>query len=261
MKCLPDIKSLNQMEKVILKAAQKAIDPPLMVPDDGYLLPIKTAPGSLIFKEPSAEKIEALEFKGNIQLSIEYPNQKRDYIRRCFYSEWLKMQKENKEMTAYEVADRRDEKLRLLAPMLARQQTELLGPTIQRTYRLLLAHGRVPPAPAMIQRRKLNVGYISPAARAQLGVKGQSMSQFMQDMIPLAQVDPNVMDTLDMDQMVKKYALIRGVPREIIRNSRDVAAIRERKQKLQEMQQFAQAAEPASNALKNVAQAQQMQRQ
>jgi hypothetical protein len=69
------------------------------------------------------------------------------------------------------------------------------------------------------------------------------------------------MDTLDMDQMVKKYALIRGVPREIIRNSRDVAAIRERKQKLQEMQQFAQAAEPASNALKNVAQAQQMQRQ
>jgi hypothetical protein len=256
MKCLPDIKSLNLMEKIILKAGQKAIDPPLVVPDDGFLLPIKTAPGSLIFKEPGAGDIVPLEFKGNMQFAIEYPNQKRDYIKECFYSEWLKMMKEDKQMTATEVVDRRDEKLRLLAPMLGRQQTELLGPMITRTYFLLKGAQRLPPPPESLAGQRMKIAYVSPAARAQQGVKGQSMSAFIQDLVPLAQINPDVIDCIDMDKMAQKYAIIRGVPRSVLRSPQEIAQIRQQKAQQQQIAQAAQVAEPASKAMLNISKAQ-----
>ena len=47
MNSLPDVKVLNKMVEVSMKAAQKQVDPPLLVPDDAMILPIRTAPGSL----------------------------------------------------------------------------------------------------------------------------------------------------------------------------------------------------------------------
>lgn len=255
MKCLPDIKSLQAMEKVMLKAGQKAVDPPLVVPDDGFLLPIKTSPGSLIFKEPGAEKIEVLEFKGDVKFGLEQTNQKRDYIRKSFYSEWIKMEKDNKEMTATEVMDRRDEKLRLMAPMLGRQQTELLGPILQRTYNLLHSHNRIPPAPVLLQKRTLKIVYISPAARAQQSVKADRISRFLQDIIPLTQVSPDVMDAVDTDELVQLYANARGVTRTALRSPKDIAAMRQQRQQAQQAQQMAQVAEPASKSMLNLANA------
>jgi len=36
---LPDIKMLNEMNKTIIRAGQRVVDPPLMVSDDGALAP------------------------------------------------------------------------------------------------------------------------------------------------------------------------------------------------------------------------------
>ena len=44
---LADVKMLNEMEKTYLKALQKMVDPPLMVPDDGFINPVRTTPGGL----------------------------------------------------------------------------------------------------------------------------------------------------------------------------------------------------------------------
>ena len=41
------VKILNEMEKTYLKALQKMVDPPLMVPDDGFINPVRTTPGGL----------------------------------------------------------------------------------------------------------------------------------------------------------------------------------------------------------------------
>jgi hypothetical protein len=57
MNALPDVKMLNKMSEVTIRAAQKQIDPPLMVPDDGFMLPVRTTPGSLNFyRGGAAEK-------------------------------------------------------------------------------------------------------------------------------------------------------------------------------------------------------------
>jgi hypothetical protein len=255
MKCMPDIMALQTMERTLLKAGQKAVDPPMIFPDDGFLEPLSTAPGSIMFKEVGAEKAEALDFKGNLNFGVEQCEQKRNYIRKCFHSEWFKRFKKTREQSATEVLDDRDEMLRMLAPMLGRQQNELLGPIIQRVYSLLHTHGLIPPAPESLQKQRLVILYISPAARAQQGVKADRMSRFMQDLTPLAQIDPSVMDAVKPDEMVRVYADARGVPRVILRTIQEVQQMREAKQQQQQMAQMAQTAEPASKALLNVAQA------
>ena len=42
MTALPDIKMLQEMMKTTIKAGQKIVDPPLLVPDDGVIGPIRT---------------------------------------------------------------------------------------------------------------------------------------------------------------------------------------------------------------------------
>jgi hypothetical protein len=256
MKCLPDIKMLNSMELTIIKAAEKIVDPPLQVPDDGFLTPIRTSPGAIMYKEPNAEHIEPLLTQGNIPVGLELTNQKREFIKKCFYNDWIRMEKENQEMTAYEVQDRREEKLRLLAPMLGRQESELLGPLISRSLELLGKHNRLPAAPAHIRGRLMRAVYSSPASRAQTGVKAMTMGRFVQELIPLAQIDPTVMDVVNFDMYTKELAIARGVTRTILRTDADVTAMREQRAQEKQMEAVATMAEPATKAVKNLAEAQ-----
>ncbi len=255
MKCMPDIMALQTMERTLLKAGQKAVDPPIIFADDGFLEPLSTAPGSIMFKEAGVEQPQALEFRGNLNFGIEQCNQKRDYIGKCFHAEWFKRFKKNREQSATEVLDDRDEMLRMLAPMLGRQQTELLGPIVQRVYGLLLDHGQLPQAPASLQKQRLVISYISPAARAQQGVKADRVSRFMQDIVPLAQIQPDVMDAIKGDELLRVYANARGIPRSVLKTIQEIAQVREQRAQEQQMAQMAQVAEPASKSLLNIAQA------
>lgn len=254
--CLPDILMLNAMERTLIRAGQKQVDPPLMIPDEGYTLPIATSPASIIWREPGVDAIEALRFEGNLPWGEEKAEQKRESIRKCFHSDWLRMEKENKEMTAFEVADRRNEKLALLAPNLGRIQGEQLGPLLARSYRLLHEVGTFPPAPPSLQKRRLRVEYVSPAARAQMAIKANEASRYVQELITIAAVKPEVLDYVDFDMLTKKLAEYRSITRTIMRSSDAVESSRQQRQQVEMMQQVAAAAEPATKALKNVADAQ-----
>ncbi len=251
--CLPDIKMLNQMERTILKAGQKAVDPPIIVDSDAFLLPIKTSPGAMIYREERDAKIEPLVNDPNLPWGEEKSKQKREFIEKCFFADWIRMEKENVEMTAYEVQDRRDEKLRLLSPIFGRLTAEFHGPMIARTYMLLDHHGLIPPAPQSIAKTKLKVGYLSPAAMAQSGTKAVTISRFMQDLAPMAQVNPDVLDAIDLDKAAQLLATVRGIPRTILRTPDELEQVRQQKQQQQAVAQAAQTAEPISKSIANLA--------
>lgn len=253
--CLPDIKMLNAMERTLIKVAEKIADPPIQVPNDGFILPIRTSPGALMFREPGTEKAEPLVIGANLPLSEQKAEQKRNQIMKAFHADWLKLEKENVEMTAYEVQDRRDEKLRQFAPKLGRVQAELLEPIIVRSYELLQQWGRIPSAPMGLQRRALKVGYVSPAAKAQSGSRAVAVNRFIQDLAPAAQIDPQVYDCVDFDKVAEELADARGVSQKVLRSPEAMVALRKQKADQQQMQQMSQVAEPVSKSIKNLADA------
>ena len=78
MTALPDVKMLNLMSKTIIQAAQKQIDPPLLVPDDGIILPVRTQPGGLnFFRTGTRDMIQPLNTGGNIPIGLSMEDQRR----------------------------------------------------------------------------------------------------------------------------------------------------------------------------------------
>jgi len=254
--CLPDIRMVNRMEMVLIKAGQKAVDPPIFLPDDCFMQPISMSPGAINFlmgNEPG-KQIFSPQFAGNIPIGLEQTNQKREFILRCFYADWFRLGKDRVEMTALEVTERRQEQLRLLSPMLGRIERELLTPMIYRSYQLLSEHGRIPGAPESIDR-PLRINYRSPASRAQREGRMIDSMRFLQNILPLSQARPSILDVIDEDEFVRQQADGIGVSTKIIRPMEEVIAMREQRQQAESMAQAAQIAEPASKAMKNIADA------
>ena len=245
MTALPDVKMLNEMSKTTIKAAQKQVDPPLLVPDDGFLLPVRTVPGGLNFyRSGTRDRIEPLNIGANNPLGLNMEQQRRDAIRAVFYVNQLMMQ-EGPQMTATEVIQRNEEKMRLLGPVLGRLQSELLKPLIDRVFNILLRNNMLPVAPEFLSGRDVEIEYVSPLAKAQKSTELQSIMRAVEILGSLANVAP-VFDYVNFDNLVKHLADIVGVPQKILKTQSQVNAERQQaqaqQQEMQQMQQLQQVA-------------------
>lgn len=249
LKALPDIRMLNRLEFQTLKAVSKAADPPLIVDSESFLVPLKTGPGSVNYKEPGTGEVKTLEISRGFPITEQKADQKRESIRKMFYNDLIRLEKENVEMTAYEAQDRSERKLRLVAPMLGRQEAELLGPMLALSY-LLIVRAGFPPPP--INFGGMKVEYTSPAARAQTGMRAFSMDRYIQRLIPAAQLNPAVLDIVNWEEYARELGDAMGTNPKILRTPQEMVAIQQQRSQQQAMQQAAATAEPASKAIKNL---------
>ena len=248
MTALPDVKMLNEMSKVTIKAAQKQVDPPLLVPDDGFLLPVRTVPGGLNFyRSGTRDRIEPLNIGANNPLGLNMEEQRRDAIRAVFYVNQLQLQ-QGPQMTATEVIQRNEEKMRLLGPVLGRLQSELLKPLIDRVFNILLRNNQFAQPPESLSGVEIDIEYVSPLAKAQKSTELQSIMRGIEILGSLANVAP-VFDYVNFDNLVKHVADIVGMPQKLLKSQSEVTAIRDQQQQQQQeqmqMQQAQQAAQMA----------------
>ena len=255
MDCLPDIRMVNEMKKTLLKSAQKKVDPALVIDNDGFLLPISTAPGAMIYRDSSEGKIEPLLTGGDIEIGIEIIEQPRQHIGECFFVDWLRLQKENIQMTATEVMDRRNEKLQLMAPMLGRLESELYSPMIQRSYELLALIGEIEDAPPEMAGDQLIIEYVSPAVRAQMTGKITMIVQTLNDLTPVAAIAPSIFDRYNFDKIADVINDLRGITPEILRTDEELAALRKERKDMEQLQAGADVGTKVTGAVKNLAQA------
>ena len=246
MTALPDVKMLNEMSKTTIKAAQKQVDPPLLVPDDGFLLPVRTVPGGLNFyRSGTRDRIEPLNIGANNPLGLNMEEQRRNAIREVFYVNQLMLQ-QGPQMTATEVIQRNEEKMRLLGPVLGRLQSELLKPMIDRCFAILLRNNQFAQAPEFLSGQDIEIEYVSPLAKAQKSTELTSITRAIEILGSLANVAP-VFDYINFDALVKHVADLVGVPQKVLKLQSQVNAEREQQAQLAEqqaqMQQMQQVAE------------------
>ena len=252
MTALADTKMLNKMSETVIRAAQLQIHPPLMVPDDGFISPVRTIPGGLNFyRAGTRDRIEPLNIGSNNPLGNDMLEQRRTQIRAAFYVDQLILGNAPG-MTATEVIQRTEEKMRLLAPAVGRLQAELLSPLIDRVYNILARKKAYAPAPEFMQNNQIDIEYVSPLAKAQRSGDVQSAMQLFQFLAPLMQIDPSVVDYIDLDGLASHIIKVTNVPATVVRGQNEVAQLRaQRQQQMQQQQQMEQqamAAEAAGNA-------------
>jgi hypothetical protein len=130
-------------------------------------------------------------------------------------------------MTATEVIQRTEEKMRLLGPVLGRLQAELLQPLIGRCFAILTRQKAFASAPPMLHEGNIAIEYVSPLARAQRTGDIQGILQMIEFLMPLMQLDQGVADYLDMDGLAKHIIKVTGTPATVVRGDGEVAGIRE----------------------------------
>lgn len=251
MAALPDVKVLNKMVEISLKAAAKQVDPPLLVPDDSFTLPVRMSPGSInFFRAGSRDRIEPLNIGANNPLGLNMEDQRRKSIARTFHVDQLMIQ-ESRQMTATEVMSRNEEKMRILGPVMGRLQSELLQPMIIRVFSIMLRNNLFQPAPEILTGQEIDVEYVSPMALAQ---KGQELSSIMRGLEifgSISQVTP-IQDYLDEKGLVKQIIRVLGLPAKMIKSDSEVEEIKAQRQQQQaqqaEMMQAMQEAKVAKDA-------------
>ena len=249
---LPDVKVLNKMVEHSLKAAAKQIDPPLLVPDDSMLAPIRMSPGSLNYYRAGSgrDRIEPLNINQNISLTLQNEEARRIAIAKMFHIDQLVVT-ENRNMTATEVLQRQEEKMRILGPVMGRIQSELLEPMIIRIFNIMLRNKQFIEAPEILANQEIDIEYVSPMALAQKGQELQNIIRGLELFANIGQIAP-VQDYIDENGLIKQIVKTLGLPAKMIRGDKEVQAMRQERQAAQqqqaEMQQQMAESEMAKNA-------------
>lgn len=234
MVALPEMKTINKMTETTIIGAQKAVDPPLQAPDDGFVLPVKTHPAGMnYYRSGSTDRIEPIFNDTRIDFGFEAVKERRTKVREAFFIDQLQLGA-GPQMTATEVMQRTEERMRLLGPMLGRMQSEFLKPLVDRLFQIMFRRGLLPPAPQILQGSVIDVQYSSMVARTQRMTEGQNIMRTIQAIAPFVQMDQGVMDYINGDLALKKIAKIYGFPQDVIRKDKEVEKIREQKAQAQQ---------------------------
>lgn len=260
IEALGDVRMLQKMEEKKLRALDKEVDPPMVGPASLRGQGATTIPGGITFVDQAAG---AQGFAPAFTVRMDIANlglEIKEVAKRVedfFYNDlFLAILNQTKEMTATEVAQRHEEKLVMLGPVLERIQSESLGVTIDRTFSIMSNFGMIPPPPPEIAGHPLQVNYISTLAQAQKLIGTSSLQQFSQFTGAIAPLMPDVIDRIDGDQLIMAYADATGVPPKIIRSDSAVAAIRAQKAKNLAAQNTVTSAPELAGAAKSASQAQ-----
>lgn len=254
---LPDIKMVNEMMKTIIKSGQKVTDPPLMVPDDGFVLPIRTTPAGINFyRSGSADRIEPLPVAGRLDIGFDLLKHRHEHIMRVFHIDVMRMKEDGPEMTATEVMTRQEEKMRNIAPMTGRMQVEFLAPLIRRTYHIANRQKIIPPLPAILEGRGIDIAYSSPVARAQKSSQLQNVTRLLEAFIPLINIKPEMADNFNGDKYFEWAHDLLDAPEIILEPKEKVDETRKARMQAQQQEMQKQDMERAASGGVDVAKAQ-----
>jgi len=236
---LGESKMLQELRFDYLAAQKMAIHPPVMGPVELRKARPDLVPGGVTYYAGDAGFRPIYQVQPDIPGQLNAIAASQEAIRRFFYADLFLMLAANSTsgMTAREVAERHEEKMLMLGPVLERLENELLDPLIARVFAIMDRQGLIPEPPEELAGRTLQVEYVSVLAQAQrmAGLDGiERLTGFVTGLAPLS---PEVMDKMNFDEAIDQYAKKLGVPGSVVNSEDAVAGLREQRAAQQQQQQ------------------------
>lgn len=260
MDALGDIKQLQHEQLRKAQGIDYMTKPPLQVPISMKNRDVETLPGGVSFVDASSPNggiRTAFDVRIDLSHLLADINDVRGRINGAFYADLFLMlaNQTDTRMTATEVAERHEEKLLMLGPVLERLQNELLDPLIEMTFDEVMKAGIVPPPPEELQGHNINVELVGILAQAMRAVGANSIDRFVGNLGAVAQFKPDVLDNFDGDKWASIYADALGVDPQIIIPADQVQAVRAQRAQAQQMQAMSEQLEQRANTAAKLASA------
>ena len=255
---LSDILTLNQLVELIIKSAEKVVDPPTLVQQRGLVGDLDLQPAGVTV----VRNIDGIKpFLSGAQFDVSQLQREQliRTIRQSFYVDQLEL-KDSPAMTATEVNARMELMQRLLGPALGRIQSDFLDPLINRCFYLLWRAGKLPEVPAIVTNSgaEMEVEYLGPLARSQKLHDVMAMDRLEAMLGNIAAINPEVLDLINWDKAVQIKADRLGVPMDMLNSEEKVEEIRANRAAQQEQAQKLAAAESITKSMQQGAAAEKL---
>ena len=265
---LPDVKSLNRAQELTFKQWAKAIDPAVEVLDGAVDGTVNLTPAATNYVQTSGA-IKPIESGAKFDVNQVESEKLRMRVRGMFFADQLNLPPmQGTPASATEIRVRFELMERLLGPTLGRLESELLNPLIDRCFQLMLRAGALPPVPSAVLEAtqkgtgQVDVEYEGPLARSQKTSDLDAIQRTVAVVAPIVEVFPDIMDNFDSDKLARHVASVTGLPASLLRDVKEVVALRgARAQEAEERAQMEQAeaaakiTQASSAGAKNLAQA------
>lgn len=250
MQALPALGGASQMKKTNLKAGHKAVDPPLLVNDDGVISGrVDIRPGAQIMggvNRQGVALVKELATQGRFEVSSELLQDERGDIKDAFMVTLFEILADAPQMTATQVMERVAEKASLIAPTMGRLQCEDTGATIEREIELLAEKGELGEMPPELIEAKgdYEIEYTSPLAKS---LRAEDVAGFMRTFemainAATATQDTSPLDHFDLDTALPEIASIQNVPTRWMADPAMIAKKRDGRAQQQQVQTAVDAA-------------------
>jgi hypothetical protein len=261
METLGDVKQLQHEQLRKAQGIDHKTNPPLQAPSSLSTRPMDTLPGGVTFVD-GASLSGGIKTAFEVQLDLSHLladiQDVRQRIRAGFYADLFMMMANDTRsgITATEVAERREEKMLMIGPVVERLHNEILDPLIDMTFQRMAEQGMIPPAPQDLQGMALNVEFVSVLAQAQRSIATNGLDRFVGNLVGVSNIKPEVLDKFNADNWADGYADMLGVGPEYIVPNDQVAALRQQRAQAQAKAQQAAEMQQRAAAVKDLGQVQ-----
>jgi hypothetical protein len=262
MMALPDIRMLQKMKKRMLQAIDKKVNPPMVGPTrlrtgnptviPGEITWVDENPGQTFRPAYDANALDVSHLRNEIVAT-------QEIIKQAFLVNlFLMLEQLDREATATEVMERKEEKMLAIGPTVERVHKDLLAALIDRTFAIMERRGLLPDPPDELVGVPLRIDFVSVMAQALKSVGLASLDRLTIYVGGIVKEtgDTSILDKIDFDQAVDEYGDMTGVPPRIIRPDDQVAAIRQSRAKQLQAQQAAEQAATLAPAAKQLSETQ-----
>lgn len=229
MDVLPDIMQLQQETRRKAEAIEKMVRPPLLASMELKNEPSSILPGHLTYVSqlgPEKGMRPIYTVNPEIKEMMEDLREVQARIKTGFFNDlFLMMAESTKDMTAYEVAQRQQEKLQVLGPVVERFQNEFASPAIKRVFRIMERKKLLPPLPKSLWGVPIGIEYISMMALAQRASSTAALERYAQIAGNLGAVYPEAKASLDPIGFMQEYGKDLSVSARVKRTPEQVKAI------------------------------------
>lgn len=255
MDVLPDNIQLQVMTVRLSEAIEKQVRPPLLADVNLKNQPSSILPGQVTYVPdlgPGKGMRSIYDVNPDINGLSGLIMQIQQRIKVGFFNDLFLMleQAGTGQMTAYEVAQKVQEKLQVLGPVIENIITESLKPKLKRIFGIMTRKGMLPPMPDSLKNMSLDIEFISMLSLAQKASITGGLERIAALIGNLTAVYPDIRYILDTDTYIREFNDLLANPEKILRGPEEVAKMVQAEQEQQQRQQQQEAIERGAQTAK-----------
>lgn len=248
MDILPDDIQLQVMTVRLSEAIEKQVRPPLLADIALKNQPSSILPGQVTYVQnlASGNGMRSIyEVNPDIRGLSELIQVIQNRIKVGMFNDLFLMLEAapDSTKTAYEVAQKVQEKLQVLGPAVENIITESLKPKLKRVFGILTRKGLLPPPPDSMKGVAIDIEFISMLSLAQKASITGGLERIAALIGNMVSVYPNVRFLLDEDVFVREFSDLLANPEKILRGPEEVAKMMAAEQQAKQQAQQQEAME------------------